>query len=295
MEKPQKNNKNYLILIITLAILIVGGFCVYKYYFAPEKGSEKSEQGVSFEEVLIKVETPSPNQEVTSPILIKGEARGSWFFEATFPIKLVDEKGEVISMSYAQAKGDWMSEGFVPFEAELSFNITDNKRANLILEKDNPSGLPENSAHLIIPIVLLKSQTESGDYRTVKLYYYNPELDKDESGNVLCSKNGLIPVERKIPVTSTPIQDTIKLLIAGELTQDERSQGITTEFPLDGFSLKEASLNNGILTLKFEDPNNKTIGGACRVGVLWFQIEETAKQFPGVQEVKFLPEDIFQP
>jgi hypothetical protein len=54
-------------------------------------------------------------------------------------------------------------------------------------------------------------------------------------------------------------------------------------------------LKNGVLTLEFEDAQNKAVGGACRVGVLWFQIEATAKQFPEVKEVRFLPKEIFQP
>jgi len=131
--------------------------------------------------------------------------------------------------------------------------------------------------------------------RTVELYYYNYELDKDESGNTLCSRNGLVSVEREIPITDTPIQDTIKLLLLGQLTEEERARGIDTEYPLEGFFLKGASLNNGILTLEFEDPNNKSGGGSCRVGILWFQIEATAKQFPEVKQVRFLPEELFQP
>jgi len=129
----------------------------------------------------------------------------------------------------------------------------------------------------------------------VVLYYYNPEKDKDESGNIQCSRDGLVAIEREIPTTKTPIQDTIKLLITGQLTEEEKSQGITTEYPLEGFSFKGASLKDEILTLEFEDPNYKTGGGSCRVGILWFQIEATAKQFSEVQEVRFLPEELFQP
>ncbi len=130
---------------------------------------------------------------------------------------------------------------------------------------------------------------------TVKLYYYNPELDRDESGNTACGKNGLVPVVRKIPITQTPIQDTIKLLLSGDLTNEERAQGINTEYPLKGFSLKGVLLKDEVLTLEFDDPDNKTVGGSCRVGILWFQIEATAKQFPEVQKVRFLPEELFQP
>ncbi len=131
--------------------------------------------------------------------------------------------------------------------------------------------------------------------KSVKLYYYNPKLDRDESGNTACSKNGLVSVVRKIPITKTPIQDTIKLLLLGELTDKERAQGISTEYPLEGLSLEGALLKDGVLTLEFDDPNNKTVGGSCRVGILWFQIEATVKQFPEVQKVRFLPEELFQP
>lgn len=133
--------------------------------------------------------------------------------------------------------------------------------------------------------------------RTIKLYYYNPEKDKDETGNIKCSRDGLVPVEREIPITQTPIQDTIKLLLKGKenLTEDDIAQGIDTEYPLEGLSLKGASLEDGVLTLEFDDPKNRTVGGSCRVGILWFQIEATAKQFPEVRDVRFLPEELFQP
>ena len=137
--------------------------------------------------------------------------------------------------------------------------------------------------------------SETGKTKIVKLYYYNSERDQGSDGNTLCSRNGLVAVEREIPVTITPIQDTINLLLKGELTEIERAQSITTEYSLEGLSLKEASLKDGILTLIFDDPNFKTSGGSCRVGILWFQIEATAKQFPGVKQVKFSPEELFQP
>jgi len=239
-------------------------------------------------EDLIRVFTPQANEKISSPLLITGEARGFWFFEATFPLKLLDDQGNIIVQHYAQVKGDWMTEDFVPFESELVFEAPTTQKGWLVLEKDNPSSLPENADELRIPIIF--------DYsKTVKLYYYNSNLDRDETDNILCSRKGLMAVERKIPISKTPIQDTIKLLIAGQLTDTEKSQGITTEYPLEGFSLKGTSLKDGVLTLEFEDPNYKTGGGSCRVGILWFQIEATAKQFSEVQKVRFLPEELFQP
>jgi len=125
----------------------------------------------------------------------------------------------------------------------------------------------------------------------VVLYYQ----DSNAQGEDVCAKESLTAVTRPAPEENV-IESTIKLLLKGELTQEEKAQGITTEFPLAGLELENSKLENGVLTLTFKDPNNKTVGGSCRVGVLWAQISETAKQFPDVSEVKFAPQDqLFQP
>lgn len=240
----------------------------------------------------INIFTPSPNQTIKSPLQIEGEARGIWYFEGSFPIKIIDANGSVLGATIAQAQSNWMTENFVPFKAQLFFDAPSTESGAIIFEKDNPSGLAENSGQLNIPIIFDLSGIPQ---RQIKLYYYNPAKDKDASGNIMCSKNGLVNVERSIPLTKTPIQDAIKLLLKGKLTSQELSQGITTEFPLSGVELIGASLENKVLTLAFADPENKTGGGSCRVGILWSQIEATAKQFVEVSSVRFMPEGLFQP
>ena len=101
---------------------------------------------------LIRVDSPKPNQTVESPLQITGQARGYWFFEASFPVKLVAEDGEILAMGIAQAQTDWMTEDFVAFELELTFDPANQKSGTLILERDNPSGLPENADELQIPV-----------------------------------------------------------------------------------------------------------------------------------------------
>lgn len=108
---------------------------------------------------LIRINDPRPNQEVISPINIEGEARGFWFFEADFPVKLLDGGGNVLASKYVTAQGEWMTENFVPYEGLLEFNVTEETDAILVLEKDNPSGLPENDDELRIPIHLIPSKT----------------------------------------------------------------------------------------------------------------------------------------
>lgn len=45
-----------------------------------------------------------------------------------------------------------MTEEFVPFEAKIEFEILATSKGVLILEKDNPSGLPENDDQLRVPV-----------------------------------------------------------------------------------------------------------------------------------------------
>lgn len=151
---------------------------------------------------------------------------------------------------------------------------------------------------VFMPIAILVALGFSfyyGSTATVKLYYYSPTKDVDEAGNILCSEKGLQPVDRVVPVAQDRVEDVIKLLMQGQLTEVEKESGLTTQFPLPGLALTDVRLGNGVLTLIFDDPQNKSSGGSCRAAVLWKQIEATAKQFSEVQSVRFEPEWIFQP
>jgi hypothetical protein len=133
--------------------------------------------------------------------------------------------------------------------------------------------------------------------RDIQLFYYNEKRDRELSGNdnLLCSSEAVLPVNRRLPVSKTPIQDTIKLLLQGHLSAQERALGFRTEFPVAGMQVEGANLQNGVLTLAFSDSQNRTTGGACRVSLLWEQIRKTALQFPQVKEVRFMPDEMFQP
>jgi len=104
---------------------------------------------------LIQLDSPRPNDKVTSPLLVQGQARGNWFFEASFPVNLVDWDGRIIAEGIAQAQGDWMTEEFVPFVVTLDYNLDQNiysHRGVLILQKDNLSRLPSHDNALEIPV-----------------------------------------------------------------------------------------------------------------------------------------------
>lgn len=102
---------------------------------------------------LITIDSPRPNAEIASPLTIEGKARGTWYFEASFPIELQSADGTVIAIAPAQAQSEWMTENFVPYKLELSFPAQPaGSKGKLILRKDNPSGLPEHDDSLIVPI-----------------------------------------------------------------------------------------------------------------------------------------------
>jgi len=108
---------------------------------------------------LIRVFQPRPNTAVASPLVVKGESRGNWFFEASFLIELVDENGTVIANAIAEAKSDWMTVDFVPFEATLIFSKPETVKGEIVLIKDNPSGLPEHDDELRIPVAFSQEAT----------------------------------------------------------------------------------------------------------------------------------------
>lgn len=174
-----------LIFILIALAIIVGGFFAYRGYFKPKyidvKGADSFDECVAQNNViqaiypavcidktgksftqdignelekvdLIKVDNPRPNALISSPLNITGQARGKWFFEASFPVKLFDSNDQLVAEGIAQAEGDWMTDNFVPFKLSLDFTIPSTSKGKLILQKDNPSGQKELDDSLIIPI-----------------------------------------------------------------------------------------------------------------------------------------------
>lgn len=116
--------------------------------FAQDIGNELAKMD------LITIDAPRPRATVISPMTITGKARGTWYFEASFPIELQDASGTVIATHYAEAQSDWMTEDFVPFKATLTFPAqSPGSVGKLILRKDNPSGDAIRDDQLVVPVV----------------------------------------------------------------------------------------------------------------------------------------------
>lgn len=154
----------YISMIIAATLVVGGFFYYYSYYNQQTKNAENNREQIKIDERfnkkdnLIKVTEPMPDQIISSPLVVAGEARGSWYFEASFPVKLLDGNGSELARVPAQAQGDWMTNDFVPFKAVLNFGAPATATGTLVLEKDNPSGLPQNADELRIPVRLTKTK-----------------------------------------------------------------------------------------------------------------------------------------
>ena len=137
-----------------IGIFYGGKFLFDKKQSTPDSVSspQATPSFVNQKDDLIQVAWPLAFSNISSPVKISGQARGYWFFEASFPVKVIDENGAVLGRGIAQAGGDWMVEDFVSFELEIDFIEPITETGYLLFEKDNPSGLPENADQLRWPV-----------------------------------------------------------------------------------------------------------------------------------------------
>lgn len=134
-----------------------GPDCSFAACPAMQDVPEDISEHISSKADLIKLTSPLPLSTTTSPVTIEGVARGYWFFEATFPIVIVNWDGLIIGEGYATAQDEWMTESFVPFTATVSYVLPPDSYSNrgaLILQRSNASGLPEHDNALEIPVYL---------------------------------------------------------------------------------------------------------------------------------------------
>lgn len=139
--------KKTIIIIIFIVALVVAGavFSSLRKTAVPD--------WVNLKANLITVQNIAAYQKISSPIAVRGTARGYWFFEASFPVEIQDISGRVLGRGIATAEGEWMTEGFVPFKTEIFFDAGNTKSGFLVFKKDNPSDLPEFDDELRIPVV----------------------------------------------------------------------------------------------------------------------------------------------
>ena len=149
-------------IILLIVVLIIIALAIWVFLSQSQKQDNIQPPPSSNESIiynnasadLIKVELPFPGAVTGKSFSVIGEARGFWFFEASFPIQLFDKDGKLLATAIAQAQEDWMTENFVPFKADIIAPEYYIGEATLVLKKDNPSGLPENDASISFKITV---------------------------------------------------------------------------------------------------------------------------------------------
>ncbi len=101
----------------------------------------------------IVVETPFPGAVTGKDFVVTGKAAG-WYFEGSFPVKVLDKNGKVLFEGPAQAQGDWMTAEFVPFKISVKVPDTYIGPATLVLQNDNPSDMRELDQSISFPFTI---------------------------------------------------------------------------------------------------------------------------------------------
>ncbi|HZJ42021.1 MAG TPA: Gmad2 immunoglobulin-like domain-containing protein [Patescibacteria group bacterium] len=196
---------------------------------------------------LINLDNPRPGQIISSPLVISGQARGTWFFEASFPIVLTDWDGRIIAQGIAQAKSDWMTMDFVSFEATLIFEVDMNTYSNkgsLILQKDNPSGLSQNDDALEIPIVFDLNTNTSTTTPPGSPVFCTMEAKLCPDGSAVgrsgpnceftpCSQKSILPYDSGVEGVVT-LGPTCPVMRVGDTTCNDNPYATTIQIFLSG-------------------------------------------------------------
>lgn len=267
--------------IVIVALIVIALVAIFAYRGGNMPVGEDAE---------VVIEVPTLGQTVSSPLTVRGKARGSWFFEANIRAELLDANGDSIVQGHGTADGDWMTADFVPFTAELTFTAPKTATGILRIRNDNPSGLPEKEKSFDVPVQFDGESSKTN----FNIFFGNSKLNDGASAEFDCKKT--YSVARAVPKTAGVAGAAIKELLVGP-TDGERENGYYTNIPA-GTELQRIALTDGVLSIDFSQKLDEG-GGSCHMAALVAQISDTGKQFATVKEVKISingrTEDILQP
>ncbi len=280
-------------LLLTLFLVFILGGLIYivlppKIVLAPVPNTNQVElEPVDDKSDFIKVDKPLANGLVSSPVEISGQARGTWFFEGSFPIVITDANDLIIGQGIATSSQEWMTENFIPFNATVYFERPETASGKIILKKDNPSGLKENDDQLILPIQFDQNNM------TLKVYFTTPITGGEEDFDCLYVQ----ALDKEVPYSPNVARAAIEQLLKGPSSEDKVNGFSTSINP--NVKVNSLTIESGIARVDFNQQLEYQVGGSCRVASINEQITKTLKQFDEVQSVVISidgrSEDILQP
>ena len=150
-RSSKKQSSKFVFTPVLLVILLLGAvFFLLRSVNQPEEQSLEEQEPIEHQQV--RVFEPQPEELVSFPFMIKGEAIPEWFEEGRFPIRILSEVGTVLVDDIAEATGEVSQDGFIPFEATIEeFDIDQWEYGTVVLSKNNPFQFTIKDQH-IFPI-----------------------------------------------------------------------------------------------------------------------------------------------
>lgn len=90
----------------------------------------------------ISLKNLTDNQPIANGLVVEGEVKGNWFFEASFPVEIYDANDQKLATVLAGTKENWMTSENISFFVRLEFPKPATERGYVVFKRDNPSGLP---------------------------------------------------------------------------------------------------------------------------------------------------------
>lgn len=230
----------------------------------------------------IIISSPGPQDMVSLPITITGEAR---VFENQFNYRIRDAGGNILMEGSGYANSPDAGT-YGPYHLTIS-SLPVFKGTTLKLEIFDHSAKDGSEIDLVsVPVRVNMTNTMA-----VKAYF----TGKSSPAGQECT--AVYPVERYIAKTQSTARAALEELLKGPYAV-ERANGLQTNIN-EGVTIQKLTITNGVARVDFNNKLQEAVGGSCRVTAIRAQITQTLKQFPSVQEVVISvngkTDDILQP
>ncbi len=152
-------NKTAKYIAIIFAVIIVVLLGILAFVNPPQKGAvatnivSSASVHPTSPDGRVEIFDPMPDQTIISPESVSGNVTGGgWFFEGTFPVKIVDGDGTVLGQGPVRAQSDWTSTGTVSFTGTIVFLAPHSATGTIVFSKDNPSDMAQNEVSFGVPV-----------------------------------------------------------------------------------------------------------------------------------------------
>lgn len=237
----------------------------------------------------ITVTAPTPNQTISSPVTITGQAR---VFENAINWDIRDSNGALVASGNAMATAPDIGQ-FGPYTITTNFPAPTTSTGTVrVFNYSAKDGAMENV--VTVPVFFSRTNTDSNTTTSTVVLVFFSNTQKDPN-TTACERT--YPVQRRIPQTPAVGRASLQELFKGPTAQ-ERSQSYQTNIN-PGVTINNLTITDGIAHVDVSPTIEQGVGGSCRVAAIRSQITNTLLQFPTVKRVILSvngrTEDILQP